>query len=319
MQNHLYLLLSFVIAASLAAQDKTPEIDKIFSWARPDAPRCAVAVSLSGKVVVNRAYGSADLERDVAIAPNTVFDAGSVTKQFVAAATSSSMTAAALSDDVRKYIPELRDYGHRITVDYLLTHTSGVRDWTGLQMLAATKTGALTMTLRQRGLNFAAGEEWEYSNGGYVLLREIIARTSGMPVGEFMRRRLFELFGMKSTAALTSGRLRASVTEKLQEPARLNNGRIEGVDLSSRSGLFFNERTGAPLQLAAADGRLRVAGGPALLPIASKRFRRSGVGLFFMSQDELELRFVRDRNGRVVALDYANPLLHNVRFTRAGR
>jgi CubicO group peptidase (beta-lactamase class C family) len=280
--SYFFFLVSFVVAALLVcapadAQDKTGEIDKMFIWATPSTPGCAVAVSQHGKLVVNRAYGSADLERDVPITPNTVFDIGSTHKQFVAAATLLLVEEKrlSLSDDVRKYISEMPDYGQKITIDHLLTHTSGIRDWTGLLPLAAGNPEALTVILRQRNLNFAPGDEWSYSNSGYVLLKEIVARASGMPFGEFARKRLFDPLGMKSTSysvdmreviknralayekedgrwkmamrldnnrggggilstasdlliwndALTNNRLGAFVTEKLQEQAKLNNGR----------------------------------------------------------------------------------------------
>lgn len=206
-RNHSYFfLLSFMVTTLLVgtpayAQDKTSEVDKIFSWTKPNEPGCAVAVSQNGKVVVNKAYGSADLERDVPINPNTVFDAGSVRKQFVAAAILLLVEEGKLSlaDDVRKHIPQLPDYGHKITVDHLLTHTSGIRDWQPLLNLAGGDPDAMTMILRQRELNFAPGAEWSYSNSGYVLLPEIVARVSGMPFSEFARKRLFEPLGMKMT------------------------------------------------------------------------------------------------------------------------
>jgi len=93
----------------------------------------------------------------------------------------------------------LPDYGHKITVDHLLTHTSGIRDWQPLLNLAGGDPDAMTMILRQRELNFAPGEEWSYSNSGYVLLPEIVARVIGMPFSEFARKRLFEQLGMKMT------------------------------------------------------------------------------------------------------------------------
>lgn len=284
--SYFSLLVSFVVAALLVgtpaayAQDKNVEIDKIFSWTKPDAPGCAVAVSQNGKLVVNRAYGSADLERDVALSPNSIFDIGSVRKQFVAAAVLLLVEDGriSLSDDIRKHFPELPDYGQKVTVDHLLTHTSGIRDWTGLRGLTGGNVDdVVSLILRQRGLNFAPGEEWSYSNSGYVLLTDLVARTSGISFPEFTRKRLFEPLGMKTTIspvdlrdviknralgyekegngwrvgmyvgnergstggailgtaadlviwndALTSGRLGAFVTGKLQEPARLNNGR----------------------------------------------------------------------------------------------
>jgi CubicO group peptidase (beta-lactamase class C family) len=279
----MFRIVSFVVTALLLgtpvyAQDKTSEIDKIFNWATPATPGCAVAASQHGKVVVNRAYGLADLERDVPLSHGSIFDAGSLRKQFVAAAVLLLVEQGhlSLSDDVRKHVPELPDYGHKITVDHLLTHTSGLRDWTGLLPLTGGNADVLTLILRQRGLNFAPGEEWSYSNSGYVLATEIVARTSGMSFAEFARKRLFEPLGMKTTRylddlkaiiknralayekagtswkldmlldndrggggalfttasdlliwneALTSGRLGAFVSEKLQEQTRLNNGR----------------------------------------------------------------------------------------------
>lgn len=260
------------------AQDKTVEVDHIFSWTKPNEPGCAVALSQKGKLVVNKAYGSADLERDVPLSTNSVFDAGSVRKQFVAAAILLLVEEGklSLSDDVRQHIPQLPDYGHKITVDHLLTHTSGIRDWQPLLNLAGGDPDVMTMILRQRELHFVPGEEWSYSNSGYVLLPEIVVRVSGMPFSEFARKRLFEPLGMKMTTyvddplyliknralaykkeasgwkmdmylgndrggagglfttavdlvtwndALTANRLGSFVTQKLQEPTVLNNGR----------------------------------------------------------------------------------------------
>ncbi|MDQ3683908.1 MAG: serine hydrolase [Bacteroidota bacterium] len=274
----LAVVIALVVSTTTYAQDKMNEIDKIFSWATPATPGCVCAVSQNGKVIVNRAYGLADLERDVPLSTNSIFDAGSVRKQFVAAAVLLLVEDGklSLSDDVRKHIPQLPDYGHKITLDHLLTHTSGIRDWQPLLNLAGGDPDARTMILRQRGLNFSPGEEWSYSNSGYVLLPEIVARTSGMSFSEFTRKRLFEPLGMKITTyvddmthviknralaygkekdhwkvdmylgndrggagalmstptdlliwndALTNNRLGTFVTEKLQEQAKLNNGR----------------------------------------------------------------------------------------------
>lgn len=189
-------------AATANPQDKTSEIDRTFSWATPTAPGCTLGVSQDGKQVVSRAYGSADLERNVPTTADSVFDIGSLQKQFVAASVLLLVEEGklSLSEDIRKYIPELPDYGRKITLDHLLTHTSGIRDWTALLPLSADKTDALTAILRQRGLNFAPGDEWSYSNSNYVLLKEIVARTSGKSFTEFARTRLFEPLGMKASS-----------------------------------------------------------------------------------------------------------------------
>lgn len=202
----LLILLTVLLAGTTGfAQEKTAEIDKVFGWAKPDAPGCAIAVSQNGKLLVNKAYGSADLERDVPITPNTVFDAASVSKQFVAAAVLLLVGAGKLSltEDIHKYVPQLPDYGQKITLDHLMAHTSGIRDWTGIFPLTAGNEDALTLILRQRGLNFAPGEKFSYSNSGFVLLKEIVARVSGMAFDEFTQKRLFEPLGMKNTAYRT--------------------------------------------------------------------------------------------------------------------
>lgn len=276
----LVLSASIVIVAStaLCAQNKSSEIDKLFNWATTETPGCICAVSQSGKVVVNKAYGLADLERNVPLTTSSVLDAGSIRKQFVAAAVLLLVEDGklSLSDDVRKHVPELPDYGNKITIDHLLTHTSGIRDWQPLLNLAGGDPDARTMILRQRGLNFVPGEEWSYSNSGYVLLTDIVAKTSGISFPEFAQKRLFDPLGMKMTKyvedmktvivnralaygkvkdrwkldmylgndrggagallsvpsdlliwndALTNNRLSPFVSKKLQEPAKLNNGR----------------------------------------------------------------------------------------------
>jgi CubicO group peptidase (beta-lactamase class C family) len=199
-----FILITFLLSKTAYVQDKTAEIDKIFSWITPTTPGCVCAVSEKGKLVFNKAYGSADLERNVALSTNSVLDAGSVVKQFVAVSILLLVEDGKLSltEDVHKYIPELPDYGHKITLDHLLTHTSGIRDWTGIRPLADGDPDALTLTLRQQGLNFKPGDEWSYSNSGYVLLKEIVARISGISFSNFTKKRLFEPLNMSSTQYL---------------------------------------------------------------------------------------------------------------------
>lgn len=199
----LLITSAFLLAGAPAyAQDKTAEVDKIFSGLNPDEPGCSVAVSQNGKLVASRGYGSADLERGVPISQNTIFDAGSVVKQFVAASVLLLVEDGKLSltEDIRKYIPELPDTGHKITLDHLMTHTSGVRDWQALKSLWEGDPTAVTMALRQRGLNFAPGDEWGYSNTNYELLKEIVTRVSGMSFADFTQKRLWEPLMMKSSA-----------------------------------------------------------------------------------------------------------------------
>jgi CubicO group peptidase (beta-lactamase class C family) len=193
---------ALLLAAPADAQDRTAEIDRIFGFATSETPGCAVGVSQHGKVVVNRAYGLADVERRVPLGQRSLFDIGSTQKQFTAAAVIllAEEGRLSLSDDIRKHLPQLPDYGHTVTVDHLLTHTGGIRDWTGLLPLAPEGTDVLTLIQRQRGLNFVPGQEWSYSSSGFELAKEIVARVSGMSFAEFARTRLFEPLGMTSSA-----------------------------------------------------------------------------------------------------------------------
>src|SRR5919204_2953131 len=125
-------------AGTLSAEDRR-RIDRLFKkYDRPDAPGCALGVMRNGQLAYARGYGMADLERGVRITPATLFDIGSTSKQFAAASLALLVEDGKLSfsDDVRKYIPELPKYGAPITIDHLLRHTSGLRDYNGLLALA---------------------------------------------------------------------------------------------------------------------------------------------------------------------------------------
>ena len=188
--------------APALAQDKAAEVDRIFASITADAPGCAAGATKNGNTVVNRYYGLANVETRAPLTASSLFDIGSTQKQFTAASILLLVQDGrlALTDDIRRFFPEMPDLGHKVTVDHLLTHTSGIRDWTGLLPLAPEGTDVLTLILRQRGLNFTPGEEWSYSNSGFELAKEIVARVSGMSFAEFTKKRLFDPLGMKSSA-----------------------------------------------------------------------------------------------------------------------
>lgn len=182
-------------------------IDELFAKYDGSTPGCAMGIRRNGSVAYARGYGMADLERGVAITPSTVFDVGSVSKQFTAAAILLLAADGKLSinDDVLKYVPELPEYGQPITIDHLLHHTSGLRDYIALLSLAgvayqdvSTNEQALAIITRQRALNFPTGTRYEYSNTGYLLLSLIVERVSGQSLAEFTRERIFEPLGMRN-------------------------------------------------------------------------------------------------------------------------
>jgi CubicO group peptidase (beta-lactamase class C family) len=197
------------IARPAPANDPEPAaIDAIFSQWNEETPGVALAIVRDEKIIYSRGYGMANLDHGVPIAGNTVFDIGSTSKQFTAACILllAEDGKLAITDNVRKHLPELPQYQNPITIAHLLHHTSGLRDYTALMLLAGlsiesdySEAFLLDLIFRQKGLNFAPGEQFRYSNTGYFLLGEIVRRVSGMPMSRFARERIFEPLGMSST------------------------------------------------------------------------------------------------------------------------
>jgi CubicO group peptidase (beta-lactamase class C family) len=192
-----------------AQEKKARAVDELFAdLSKPGSPGCALAVARDGKMVYENGYGLANIEENVAITPQTVFDIGSTSKQFTAASILLLEQQGKLSvhDDIRKYIPEIPDYGHKITILNLLNHTSGLRDYLTLFELAGvnidsvtTDDDALAVIARQKALNFEPGSDWLYSNSGFFLLSVIVKRVSGKTLREFAAESIFAPLQMKQT------------------------------------------------------------------------------------------------------------------------
>lgn len=208
------ILLSAVLATPISAQAPSPgqiaSIDSIFQeYDGTRTPGCAVGVSAAHSIVLERAYGMADLEHEAVNTPETIFEPGSVSKQFTAAATILLALDGKISldDDVRRYIPELPDYGRPITIRHLLNHTSGLRDWGSVAAIEGwprttrvhTHTHVLDIASRQMSLNYPPGEYYSYTNTGYNLQAILVERVSGMSFADFSRERIFEPLGMTRT------------------------------------------------------------------------------------------------------------------------
>ena len=186
------------------------DIDHIFAKWSDSTPGCAVGVAKAGHLEFSKAYGSADLENGIRNSPDTVFEAGSVSKQFTAMAILILAREGKLSldDPARKYIPELPDYGNPVTIREMLTHTSGLRDWGDIATIEGWPRGTriyedadlLKIVSKQKELNFAPGTRWSYSNTGYNLSEIIVSRVSGMSLAEFTRQRIFLPLGMTHTS-----------------------------------------------------------------------------------------------------------------------
>jgi CubicO group peptidase (beta-lactamase class C family) len=187
-----------------------PAVDRVFeNFRNTDGPGCAVGVSRDGNVVLEGGYGMANLETDTPIRPSSIFHVASVSKQFTAAAIMLLARDGKLSldDNIRKYLPEIPDYGTPITIRHLLTHTSGLRDQWELLGFARgrfeenriTEADVLDIVSRQTALNFKPGAEYVYSNTGFTLLGVIVKRVSGQSLRDFADERIFKPLGMTRT------------------------------------------------------------------------------------------------------------------------
>ena len=206
-----FLVISHAAGAQMSPrQDTVARVDSIFSRFTTTTPGCAVGASRHGRTVLAKAYGLSNLEYDVPLTPESIIEAGSVAKQFTAAAVLllAQQGKLSLDDQVRKHIPELPDYGASLTIRHMINHTSGLRDWGTVAAVegwprgsrAHTHDHVLDIVARQRALNFPPGSEYLYSNTGYNLLAIIVQRVSGRSFADFTRTEIFEPLGMTRTS-----------------------------------------------------------------------------------------------------------------------
>ena len=203
------LALMLIGVAALAQDVPSQKVDQIFSvYDKPGSPGCSLGVIRNGDFVYRKAYGLASLELAVPLSPQSVFYMGSVSKQFTAAGIvlAAEQGYLSLDDDVRKYIPELPDYGHVITLRQMIHQTSGFRDFFTLLYLSGHDVGdsnspedIFKIVVRQRGLNNVPGDEWIYSNTNYFLLGIVVKRATKKSLSEFAVENMFQPLAMSHT------------------------------------------------------------------------------------------------------------------------
>jgi len=286
-----FLLCTDGVGRSATSDEKSAAaVDEVFSdLTKPGAPGCALAVYRDGKIIYAKGYGLANIEEDVAITPQSVFDIGSTSKQFTAASILLLEKQGKLSvnDDVRKFIPELPPYAQQITILQLLNHTSGLRDYltlfdlAGINIDSVTTDGdALALITRQKALNFAPGADWLYSNSGFFLLSVIVQRASGKTLREFAAENVFAPLEMTRTqyrdnhAALIANRALAYDEQENNSGYKLNVSYFEQTgdgavhtsveDLQKWDENFYNPRVGGKEFLAKLQERGKLNNGKVL-------------------------------------------------------
>lgn len=229
------LCLSFSILAPAItnAQVNTSVFDSLASEGLPkNAPGTVIYLSRGDKVLYKKAFGKASIELDVDMKVDNVFRLGSVSKQFTACAILKLMEQGklSLSDDIRKYIPNFPQKNKAISIESLLTHTSGVINYTGLPSFTAElkrkdlSPKQLIDLFKDEALEFEPGTDYKYSNSGYVLLGYIIEKLTGKTYGEYMDEVIFKPLGMKNSY--------------YDSPSKLIVGRVPGY--VQRNGQYRN-------------------------------------------------------------------------------
>lgn len=205
----LLCIFSCLQAVAQTATDTVRIIDDIIESWKNDGPGGALLISKGNREIYKKAFGYANLEFSVKNTPETVFEAGSVSKQFTATAVLFLVQdrKISLDDDIRKYISALPDYQKKITIKNLITHTSGVKDWRNIVGLSAWPTGAkvwdqpsiMEVICKQSTLNFEPGTEYSYSNSNFTLLVALIEKVAGKSFAAFTNERIFAPIGMSNT------------------------------------------------------------------------------------------------------------------------
>ena len=211
-----FLFVFCLVTAALHAMDRPTlpdsmqkQIDEVFlAWDTAGTPGVAVAVVKDGGIAFSNAYGYAHLEYDIPNTPTTIFHIASISKQFT---TFSILLLEAegklsLDDEIQQYIPELPRFDYPVTLRHMAHNISGLRDQWNLLGMAGwrlddviTTQQVLRLLSRQKELNFRPGDEYLYSNSGFTLLAEVVARVSGQSFADFTRERIFEPLGMQNT------------------------------------------------------------------------------------------------------------------------
>jgi D-alanyl-D-alanine carboxypeptidase len=223
--SRLALVLAAGLAAASPALAQTPLAEPPDPLAKtldtllaklyaPDVPGAAVIAVRDGRTVLRKAYGMADIELGVPLEPDMVFRIGSMTKQFTAVAILMLVEEGklAVSDPITKFLPDYPTAGKTITVEHLLTHTSGIKSYTDMPDFLANVRKDYTVPelidhFKGQPMDFEPGEKYRYDNSGYFLLGAIVEKASGMGYEAFLEKRIFDVVGMPQTALESTSRI----------------------------------------------------------------------------------------------------------------
>lgn len=207
----LHFAVSLALACPALAMAEAPLTERIDAVLAPlfkeEAPGASVIVTKNGDVVFRKAYGKADLKTNAPMQPDMQLRLGSVTKQFTAVAILmlAEQGKLSLQDDITRFLPNYPTRGHRITIEHLLQHKSGIHNYTAMRAFWSKAGQDMSVAqmidfFKDEPLDFTPGSRFGYSNSGYFLLGAIIEKASGMSYADFIAKQIFEPLGMQDSA-----------------------------------------------------------------------------------------------------------------------
>jgi CubicO group peptidase (beta-lactamase class C family) len=215
MKKALYLKYLLVVITVLSlnsqsrsyAQNLESNIDSLLQKKYPpNAPGSTFLIAQNGNIIYKKAFGLANLELNVPMETDNVFEIGSMTKQFTAISILMLMEKGELNldDEITKFIPDYPTNGNKITIHHLLTHTSGIKSYTSLKKLNAISKQDLTPLalidfFKNEPIDFVPGEKFKYNNSGYVILGYIIEKVTGQPYANFVEEQIFKKLNMTAS------------------------------------------------------------------------------------------------------------------------
>jgi len=203
---NLLIAITFINLQTFGQSTDFSSVDAIFSeWNNETTPGCGLGIIQDGKLIYGRGYGLANLEYGIPNSKESVFRIASTSKQFTAACIIllAEQGSISLEDKLSSFFPDFPSYADTITVQHLLNHTSGIRDYLQLSYLKGIgeddyyqDSDIMSWLINQRELNFSPGEEHLYSNSGYWLLGQIVNKVSGMNMAQYAQQKIFQPLGM---------------------------------------------------------------------------------------------------------------------------
>lgn len=199
--KHLFVFALLFVGPSLFSN---PNVDILFNdYAKPGVPGASVVILKEGKSLYEQAYGLQNLEENERTTIHTNYRLASVSKQFTAMAVLILIQQNKLTfeTNLKEVFPDFPSYGAKIKIRHLLGHTSGLKDYEDMVTGSAQVLDAdvLALMKKQTGTLFTPGSKYQYSNGGYCVLSQVVENISGLPFAEFTQKNIFDRIGMKDT------------------------------------------------------------------------------------------------------------------------